>query len=125
VDVEPRARLPARQVSAFGLIATESMMNALKHASPDGRQCRVVVSFRELDGLHTRHRGPRHSRVECGGVARTLARAKTGWLDAELLERSFLGWLRGEREQCKMAEIRQSRTKMQATEPVALPLFQT
>jgi hypothetical protein len=54
-----------------------------------------------------------------------LARAKTGWLDAELLERSFLGWLRGEREQCKMAEIRQSRTKMQATEPVALPLFQT
>lgn len=51
VDVEPGARLPARQVSAFGLIATELMMNALKHASPDGRQCRVVVIFRELGGL--------------------------------------------------------------------------
>ena len=51
VDVEPGARLPADKVSAFGLIATELMMNALKHASPDGRQCRVAVSFRELGGL--------------------------------------------------------------------------
>jgi two-component sensor histidine kinase len=51
VDVESGARLPAGQVSAFGLIATELMMNALKHASPDGRQCRVVVSFRELGEL--------------------------------------------------------------------------
>jgi two-component sensor histidine kinase len=49
--VEPGARLPADQVSTFGLIATELVMNALKHASPDGRQCRVAVSFRELDGL--------------------------------------------------------------------------
>ena len=28
------------------------MMNALKHASPDGRKCRVSVSLRELGGLH-------------------------------------------------------------------------
>ncbi|WP_363318245.1 sensor histidine kinase [Bradyrhizobium sp.] len=52
VDVEPGAHLPAGQVSAFGLIATELMMNALKHASPDGRQCRVAVSFGKLAGLH-------------------------------------------------------------------------
>ena len=43
-------------------------------------------------------------------VSREHWRAKTDWLDAELLERSFLGWLRGEREQCEMVEIRQSRT---------------
>src|SRR3974377_1313989 len=32
-------------------------------------------------------------------------RAKTDRLDTELLKRSFLGWLRGERDHCKMIDI--------------------
>jgi hypothetical protein len=32
-------------------------------------------------------------------------RAKTDRLDTELLKRAFLGWLRGERDHCKMVAI--------------------
>jgi transposase len=38
-------------------------------------------------------------------VPRKHRRAKTDRLDTELLKRAFLGWLRGEREHCKMAAI--------------------
>jgi transposase len=38
-------------------------------------------------------------------VSREHRRAKTDRLDTEGLKRSFLGWLRGEREHCKMAAI--------------------
>src|ERR1700739_31669 len=38
-------------------------------------------------------------------VSREHRRAKTDRLDAELLKRAFLGWLRGERDHCKMVEI--------------------
>jgi transposase len=38
-------------------------------------------------------------------VSREHRRAKTDRLDTELLKRAFLGWLRGEREHCKMAAI--------------------
>jgi hypothetical protein len=38
-------------------------------------------------------------------VSREHRRAKTDQLDTELLKRSFLGWLRGERDHCKMVEI--------------------
>src|SRR5262249_18914930 len=37
--------------------------------------------------------------------SREHRRAKTDRLDTELLKRSFLGWLRGERDHCKMVEI--------------------
>jgi transposase len=40
-----------------------------------------------------------------GGVSREHRRAKTDRLDTEQLKRAFLGWLRGEREHCKMAAI--------------------
>src|SRR5580693_9578468 len=36
-------------------------------------------------------------------VSREHRRAKTDRLDTELLKRGFLGWLRGERDHCKMA----------------------
>src|SRR3974377_1503062 len=39
------------------------------------------------------------------GVAREHRRAKTDRLDTELLKRAFLGWLRGERDHCKMVAI--------------------
>ncbi len=38
-------------------------------------------------------------------VSREHRRAKTDRLDTELLKRSFLGWLRGERDPCKMVAI--------------------
>jgi transposase len=38
-------------------------------------------------------------------VSREHWRAKTDRLDVELLKRAFLGWLRGERDHCKMAAI--------------------
>src|SRR6201998_1749898 len=38
-------------------------------------------------------------------VSREHRRAKTDRLDIELLKRAFLGWLRGERDHCKMAAI--------------------
>ncbi len=38
-------------------------------------------------------------------VSREHRRAKTDRLDTELLKRGFLGWLRGERDHCKMAAI--------------------
>ena len=38
-------------------------------------------------------------------VSREHRRAKTDRLDVELLTRAFLGWLRGERDHCKMAAI--------------------
>src|SRR5437899_7661245 len=38
-------------------------------------------------------------------VSREHRRAKTDRLDTELLKRSFLGWLRGEHDHCKMVEI--------------------
>jgi transposase len=38
-------------------------------------------------------------------VSREHRRAKTDRLDTEGLKRAFLGWLRGEREHCKMAAV--------------------
>src|SRR5436853_6179172 len=38
-------------------------------------------------------------------VSREHRRAKTDRLDTELLKRSFLGWLRGERGHCSMARV--------------------
>ena len=38
-------------------------------------------------------------------IARDRRRAKTDRLDSELLKRAFLGWLRGERDHCKMVAI--------------------
>jgi transposase len=38
-------------------------------------------------------------------VSREHRRAKTDRLDSELLKRAFLGWLRGERDRCKMVAI--------------------
>ncbi|MGA7265459.1 MAG: hypothetical protein WA709_03830 [Stellaceae bacterium] len=38
-------------------------------------------------------------------VSREHRRAKTDRLDTELLKRGFLGWLRGERGHCGMAQV--------------------
>ena len=52
-------------------------------------------------------------------VSREHRRAKTDRLDTELLKRAFLGWLRGERDHCKMVAIPTSGRRCQATQPRA------
>ena len=53
-------------------------------------------------------------------VSREHRRAKTDRLDTELLKRAFLGWLRGERDHCKMVAIPTlAGRRCQATEPGA------
>src|SRR5213080_3930772 len=46
-----------------------------------------------------------HIHASSVAVSREHRRAKTDRLDTELLKRSFLGWLRGERDHCKMVAI--------------------
>jgi transposase len=73
---------------------------------------RVAVAFEAgWDGFWLarwlRARGIETHVIHASSVAvpREHRRAKTDRLDTELLKRAFLGWLRGEREHCKMAAI--------------------
>ena len=73
---------------------------------------RIVVAFETgRDGFWLarwlRVRGIEAHVIHAASVAvsREHRRAKTDQLDTEQLKRSFLGWLRGEREHCKMAVI--------------------
>ena len=54
-----------------------------------------------------RSRGIEPSVIHASSVAvpREHRRAKTDRLDTEMLKRAFLGWLRGERDHCKMVAI--------------------
>ena len=65
---------------------------------------RTVVALARAVARVTGHRGARPAFVE-RRVSREHRRAKTDRLDTELLKRAFLGWLRGEREHCKMVAI--------------------
>src|SRR5471030_341569 len=49
-------------------------------------------------------------------VSREHRRAKTDRLDTELLKRCFLGWLRGERDHCKMVAIPTLRSEEHTSE---------
>jgi transposase len=73
---------------------------------------RIVVAFEAgRDGFWLarwlRARGIEAHVIHASSVAvsREHRRAKTDRLDTELLKRSFLGWLRGERDHCKMVAI--------------------
>jgi transposase len=73
---------------------------------------RIVVAFEAgRDGFWLarwlRARGIEAHVIHASSVAvsREHRRAKTDRLDTELLKRAFLGWLRGERDHCKMAAI--------------------
>lgn len=73
---------------------------------------RVAVAFESgRDGFWLarwlRERGIEAHVIHAASVAvsREHRRAKTDRLDTELLKRAFLGWLRGERDHCKMAAI--------------------
>ena len=73
---------------------------------------RIAVAFEaSRDGFWLarwlKARGIEASVIHASSVAvsREHRRAKTDRLDTELLKRSFLGWLRGERDHCKMVDI--------------------
>jgi hypothetical protein len=53
-------------------------------------------------------------------VSREHRRAKTDRLDTDLLKRAFLGWLRGERDHCKMVASGTQRLPRTIGTPAAL-----
>jgi transposase len=79
---------------------------------PGHRIKRIAVAFEAgRDGFWLarwlRARGIEAHVIHASSVAvsREHRRAKTDRLDTELLKRAFLGWLRGERDHCKMVAI--------------------
>ena len=93
------------------LAVDESALLKLLHrwreeAEKTGR--RIVAFEAGRDGFWLarwlRERGVEAHVIHASSVAvsRERRRAKTDRLDTELLKRSFLGWLRGERDHCKM-----------------------
>ena len=100
------------------LAADESALLKLLHrwreeAEKAGRRIeRIAVAFEAgRDGFWLarwlRARGIEAHVIHASSVAvsREHRRAKTDRLDTELLKRAFLGWLRGERDHCKMVAI--------------------
>src|SRR6516164_6176896 len=100
------------------LVVDESALLKLLHrwreeAEKAGRRIeRIAVAFEAgRDGFWLarwlKARGTEAYVIHASSVAvsREHRRAKTDRLDTELLKRSFLGWLRGERNHCKMVEI--------------------
>ena len=100
------------------LAVDESALLKLLHrwreeAEKAGRRIeRIVVAFEAgRDGFWLarwlKARGIEAHVIHASSVAvsREHRRAKTDRLDTELLKRAFLGWLRGERDHCKMVAI--------------------
>ncbi|MGA9088152.1 MAG: IS110 family transposase [Bradyrhizobium sp.] len=100
------------------LAVDESALLKLLHrwreeAAKAGHQIkRIAVAFEAgRDGfwlarwLSARDIEPHVIHASSVAVSREHRRAKTDRLDTELLKRSFLGWLRGERDHCKMVAI--------------------
>src|SRR5712664_3388719 len=98
--------------------AQEEMLLKLLHrwhceAGQAGRNIkRIVVAFEAgRDGFWLARRLRARSieahviHASSVAVSREHRRAKTDRLDTELLKRAFLGWLRGERDHCKMVAI--------------------
>ena len=84
-----------------------------EEAEKAGRRIeRIVVRLEAGRDGYGRHAGSRRAASRptsftpaSGAVSREHRRAKTHRLDTELLKRAFLGWLRGERDHCKMDAI--------------------
>src|SRR5450432_2079020 len=100
------------------LVADESALLKLLHrwrdeaAKAGHRVKRIAVAFEAgRDGFWLARwlsaRGIEAHVIHASSVAvsREHRRAKTDRLDTELLKRAFLGWLRGERDHCKMVAI--------------------
>ena len=108
VERQPVKKLPADENQLLKLLERWR-----KEAEKAGHKInRVAVAFETgRDGFWLarwlRARGIEAHVIHAASVAvsREHRRAKTDRLDTEQLKRAFLGWLRGEREHCKMAAI--------------------
>lgn len=105
---EPRKKLMADAAALLGLLH-----RWCEEAAKTGRRVRRICVAYEAgrDGFWLA-RWLRARGVECHvihptsiAVSREHRRAKTDRLDLELLQRAFLGWLRGERKHCSMAAV--------------------
>src|SRR5258707_79278 len=108
VKRQPLKKLPVDESALLKLLN-----RSREEAEIAGRKIeRIAVAFEAgRDGFWLarwlRARGIEAHVIHASSVAvrRDPRRAKTDRLDTELLKRAFLGWLRGERDHCKMVAI--------------------
>jgi transposase len=108
VEREPLKKLGANEEALTSLIA-----RWLREAEQSGRKIgRVVVSFEAgRDGfwlarwLEARGHEVHVLHPNSVAVSQEHRRAKTDRLDTDLLKRTVLGWLRGERGHCRMVAV--------------------
>src|ERR1700726_1145677 len=106
-------RQPLRKLAADEIALLKLLHRWREEAEKAGRRIeRTAVAFEAgRDGfwlarwLRTRSIEAHVIHASSVAVSREHRRAKTDRLDTELLKRSFLGWLRGERDDCKMGAI--------------------
>src|SRR5271169_475697 len=106
-------RQPLKKLEVDGSALLKLLHRWREEAEQTGRRIeRVVVAFEAgRDGFWLARwlkvRGIEAHVMHAASVAvsREHRRAKTDRLDTELLKRAFLGWLRGERDHCKMVAI--------------------
>ena len=108
VDRQPLKKLEPDENALFKLLErwrmeAEKAGNTIEHitvafeAGRDGFWLARWLRARDIEA-HVIH-------ASSVAVPREHRRAKTDRLDTELLKRAFLGWLRGERDHCKMAAV--------------------
>ena len=106
-------RLPLKKLAVDESALLNLLHRWCEEAVQGGRRIkRIAVAFEAgRDGFWLarwlRARGIEAHVIHASSVAvsREHRRAKTDRLDTELLKRAFLGWLRGERDHCKMVAI--------------------
>ena len=106
-------RHPAKKLEANEVLLLSLLHRWREEAAEAGRTiARIAVAFEAgRDGFWLarwlRARGIEAHVIHATSIAvsREHRRAKTDRLDAALLKRAFLGWLRGERDHCSMAAI--------------------
>lgn len=108
IERQPLKKLEPDESALLGLLHQWRDEAIRQGASMD----RIVVTFETgRDGFWLarwlRQRGIEVHVMHAASVAvsREHRRAKTDRLDTEMLKRAFLGWLRGEREHCKMVVV--------------------
>ena len=108
VERQPLKKLPADEDHLMKLLErwrTEAekaghKINRIAVAFETGRDGFWLARLLKARGIE-----PQFIHAASVAVSREHRRAKTDRLDTEGLKRAFLGWLRGEREHCKMAAI--------------------
>jgi hypothetical protein len=113
-------RQPLKKLAADEIALLKLLHRWREEAEKAGHRIeRTAVAFEAgRDGfwlarwLRTRSIEAHVIHVSSVAVSREHRRAKTDRLDTELLKRAFLGWLRGERDHCKMVAIPSCRRRL-------------